>query len=81
MLCPSCNQNNDYVKDSRFRISTNTVYRRRVCNNCGERFSTYEVLVSEEEMDRYMSLRVGSRVTERIGHWEAKFVTSTALAR
>ena len=40
--CPFCNQDNTKVVDSRPVEDTNSIRRRRVCDSCGRRFTTYE---------------------------------------
>lgn len=42
MKCPFCNQDNTRVIDSRPVEETNSIRRRRVCESCGKRFTTYE---------------------------------------
>lgn len=42
MKCPFCNQDNTRVIDSRPVEENNTIRRRRVCDSCGKRFTTYE---------------------------------------
>ena len=42
--CPFCNQDNTRVVDSRPVEDTNSIRRRRMCDACGERFTTYEKL-------------------------------------
>ncbi len=42
MNCPICNQSDTKVLDSRTNSSGNAVRRRRECNGCGHRFTTYE---------------------------------------
>lgn len=43
--CPHCGCRERDVLETRFRKRTDSVYRRSVCRNCGERFSTQECLV------------------------------------
>jgi transcriptional regulator NrdR family protein len=43
MRCPSCGYSNTSVRDSRPTSQGLIVHRRRDCNNCGHRFSTYEI--------------------------------------
>ena len=43
MKCPKCGVDNNKVVDSRSRQRTQ--YRRRMCQNCGEKFSTTEYYV------------------------------------
>lgn len=42
MRCPFCSAEDTAVKDSRPAEEHNAVRRRRVCNKCGGRFTTYE---------------------------------------
>ncbi|BCX13924.1 MAG: transcriptional repressor NrdR [Candidatus Dojkabacteria bacterium] len=42
MVCPYCKKTNTRVIDKRDNLSTNVVRRRRECENCGKRFTTYE---------------------------------------
>ena len=41
--CPGCGSADSKIVDSRSRVSpVHAIYRRRVCQSCGYRFSTYE---------------------------------------
>ncbi len=42
MICPSCQQDNDKVIDSRASDAGRSIRRRRECLACGRRFTTYE---------------------------------------
>lgn len=42
MQCPYCGHDDDKVVDSRSAEGGQTVRRRRECNNCRRRFTTYE---------------------------------------
>ena len=42
MRCPFCQAEDTKVADSRLVAEVNEVRRRRVCNECSERFTTYE---------------------------------------
>jgi len=42
MLCPFCSANDDRVIDSRSAEAGAVIRRRRLCNKCGKRFTTYE---------------------------------------
>ncbi len=42
MKCPRCGADNDHVVDSRQVHDGRAVRRRRECDACGERFTTYE---------------------------------------
>jgi len=47
MRCPKCTSIEDKVIDSRISKEGNTIRRRRECLECGNRFSTTEVLVRD----------------------------------
>ena len=42
MKCPYCGANDTQVKDSRPTEDSAVIRRRRSCNNCGARFTTFE---------------------------------------
>lgn len=42
MKCPFCNQENTRVIDSRPADDNSSIRRRRLCDECGKRFTTYE---------------------------------------
>ena len=42
MLCPFCSSENTQVKDSRPAEDGNAIRRRRLCGECGARFTTFE---------------------------------------
>lgn len=42
MKCPFCSHDNTRVIDSRPADENNSIRRRRVCDECGKRFTTYE---------------------------------------
>ena len=42
MKCPYCSHENTRVIDSRPAEDNNSIRRRRVCDECGKRFTTYE---------------------------------------
>ena len=60
MICPFCNANDDRVIDSRSTDAGKVVRRRRVCNVCDKRFTTYERV--EETARLVVIKRDGSRV-------------------
>ncbi len=64
MRCPKCGNLNDKVIDSRIVRNGDVIRRRRLCLNCGYRFTTYEEVVKaslrvikrdgrHEELDRH----------------------------
>ncbi|MEH2943328.1 transcriptional regulator NrdR [Lachnospiraceae bacterium KK002] len=42
MKCPFCSSDNTRVIDSRPADDNNSIRRRRLCDDCGKRFTTYE---------------------------------------
>ena len=42
MKCPFCGHDNTRVIDSRPADENNSIRRRRVCDECSRRFTTYE---------------------------------------
>ena len=58
MRCPFCNQDNTKVVDSRPVEDTNSIRRRRMCEVCGKRFTTYEKI---EQMILMVIKKDGSR--------------------
>ena len=42
MRCPYCNEDNTRVIDSRPSEENNSIKRRRQCDKCGKRFTTFE---------------------------------------
>lgn len=76
MICPHCHQNSSRVIDSRPSDEGRVIRRRRECENCGHRFTTFErieqspVLVikkngSREEFSREKVLRGIVRAAEK----------------
>lgn len=47
MRCPKCNFYDTTVKDSRPAHDKRAIRRRRLCNSCGHRFTSYEVYARE----------------------------------
>ena len=42
MMCPHCGEVDNYVVDSRMTGESRVIRRRRACNACDRRFTTYE---------------------------------------
>ena len=42
MKCPFCGSDNNHVIDSRPAEDDNSIRRRRICDDCKKRFTTYE---------------------------------------
>lgn len=57
MKCPSCNFNDSKVIDSRVADSGNSIRRRRECEPCGFRFTTFE---RSQAMELYVEKKDGS---------------------
>ncbi|HEX16489.1 MAG TPA: transcriptional repressor NrdR, partial [Deltaproteobacteria bacterium] len=47
MKCPYCGEDDDRVIDSRVSRDGYEIRRRRLCNRCGRRFTTYERVAEE----------------------------------
>ena len=48
MKCPKCNSTHSRVVDSRHADEANAIRRRRECENCGTRFTTFEQFLREK---------------------------------
>ena len=42
MRCPFCNHEDSQVRDSRPTENNTAIRRRRICEQCGSRFTTWE---------------------------------------
>lgn len=60
MRCIYCNSTDSRVVDSRSADDNTSIRRRRICNSCGKRFTTYERI---EEIPVVVIKRDGSRQT------------------
>lgn len=58
MKCPNCDSENTRVVDSRAYSDGYSIKRRRECNSCGKRFTTYEKV---EETTFYVVKKDNSR--------------------
>ncbi|MBQ9949127.1 MAG: transcriptional repressor NrdR [Clostridia bacterium] len=58
MKCIYCNSSDSRVVDSRSADDNTSIRRRRICNSCGKRFTTYERI---EEIPVVVIKRDGSR--------------------
>lgn len=58
MKCPFCGDNNDRVVDSRESREGEVIRRRRECNACGRRFTSYETI---DHIDYMVIKRDGRR--------------------
>ena len=52
MRCPYCGSENSRVVDSRPAEDNNAIRRRRQCDECGKRFTTYEKIETRQLYDR-----------------------------
>ena len=57
MKCPFCGRDNTRVIDSRPSDDNNAIRRRRVCDVCGKRFTTYEKI----EVPMFMVVKKDAR--------------------
>ena len=60
MRCPYCHDNDDKVIDSRSSDGGKAIRRRRQCNACGKRFTTYEHIERQARLN--VVKRDGARV-------------------
>lgn len=66
MKCPFCNQENTRVIDSRPVPDNNSIRRRRQCDECGKRFTTYEkietipltVIKKDQSREQYDHMKI-----------------------
>lgn len=66
MKCPFCNQENTRVIDSRPVPDNNSIRRRRQCDECGKRFTTYEkietipltVIKKDQSREQYDRMKI-----------------------
>ena len=71
MKCPFCNQENTRVIDSRPVPDNNSIRRRRQCDECGKRFSTYEkietipltVIKKDQSREQYERRKIQDGIT------------------
>ena len=57
MKCPFCNQDDTRVVDSRPADDNSSIRRRRLCDACGKRFTTYEKI----EVPMFMVVKKDAR--------------------
>ena len=66
MKCPFCNQENTRVIDSRPADDGDSIRRRRQCDECGKRFTTYEkietipltVIKKDQSREQYDRMKI-----------------------
>jgi transcriptional repressor NrdR len=71
--CPRCGNEDDKVVDSRAVRDGRAVRRRRECNSCGERFTTYEALETRPVL-------VVKRSGERVAYNRGKVIVGVTKA-
>jgi len=74
MICPYCGADDDRVIDSRSSESGRSIRRRRECNGCARRFTTYE------RVDETARLVVVKRDGSRTAFDRSKLVRSIQMA-
>ena len=83
MRCPFCNQDNTRVVDSRPIEDSNAIRRRRMCDVCGRRFTTYEkvetipLIVIKKDMNREQYDR--SKVETELFNGEEREIPSSVI--
>ena len=73
MKCPNCASEDDKVVDSRAVRDGRAVRRRRECNSCGERFTTYEAVETQPVL-------VVKRSGERMAYHREKVILGVTKA-
>ena len=71
MKCPGCNQENTRVIESRPVPDNNAIRRRRQCDECGKRFTTYEkietipltVIKKDQSREQYERRKIQDGIT------------------
>lgn len=74
MICPYCKVDDDKVVDTRVTDFGRTIRRRRFCNSCGRRFTTYEK-ISED-----MGLSVIKKDNTRVPYDREKIISGLEKA-
>ena len=70
MKCPYCGSDDTRVSDSRPVEENNSIRRRRVCDNCGKRFTTFEkiesvhmiIIKKDNNREQYDRLKIESGI-------------------
>jgi len=74
MRCPYCHDNDDKVIDSRSSDGGKAIRRRRQCNACNKRFTTYE------HVERLARLNVVKRDSTRVPYDREKLASGVQKA-
>jgi transcriptional repressor NrdR len=78
MKCPFCGGEETQVKDSRPTEDNTAIRRRRICNTCGGRYTTFERVQLRELM---VLKRSGRRVPFDRENWCGPFRSQCASVR
>jgi transcriptional repressor NrdR len=70
MKCPYCGSDDTRVSDSRPVEENNSIRRRRICDNCGKRFTTFEkiesvhmiIIKKDDNREQYDRLKIESGI-------------------
>ena len=84
--CEECSTEDISIIDSRFTLDS-TIRRRRVCNKCGCRFTTYEV--RKEDLEALYSTKVEleemkgfvEELKERLSNFETQQIEETSCGK
>ena len=80
MKCPFCGHENTRVIDSRPAEDNNSIRRRRVCDECGKRFTTYEkvetipliIIKKDNNREAYDRSKIEAGVLRACHNWKAE---------
>lgn len=84
VICPFCGHNEDRVIDSRSSEGGRAIRRRRVCEHCDKRFTTYErverivhlmVVKSDERREPFDALKILKGIEAACGKLPISFET------
>lgn len=68
MVCEKCGSNNIAIKDSRYFPDRDYRRRRLICQNCGHKWTRYEI--SEHEFYRHK--RIDKKITGEVNWWSKR---------
>ena len=67
MRCPACNIWDSKVVDCRPKIDQKCFMRRRVCNSCGHKFITHEIVPTDSRPDSVKIKEAREVLSEAMG--------------
>ena len=76
MRCPYCGSENSRVVDSRPAEDNNAIRRRRQCDECGKRFTTYEK-IETEPLSVIKKIRHDNSTIETDPEWNRTILSQT----